>query len=285
MINQNDSLIYKVEERTTQKEFLKDKLSSRFIRSSIQSNNIYKNDKLSIRDTNLEPGDIIRINFPDELPNGAIQHMNLDIVYEDQDILVINKAPNMVTHTSRSDLEHTLLNYTLGYFNEIGLNRKVRFVNRLDRDTSGLVIAAKNSFAHSMISEQFQNGVIKEYLAFVKGTPKNMIIEAPIVRSEDGIRREVREDGKYSKTSLKLVKSFGEYSLVRLRLYTGRTHQIRVHMQYIGHPLLGDTLYSNDETINRQALHSFRIVFESPRNGQVSLRAKMPKDMRMLLRN
>lgn len=279
----NDSLIYVVEEPTSQKEFMRDKLSSRFIKSSIKSNNIFKNDVLSIRDTSLKKGDIIRVDFPDENPNGEVQHMDLDIVYEDRDILVINKPPNMVTHTSRGDMSNTLLNYTLGYFEEIGLKRKVRFVNRLDRDTSGLVIAAKNSFAHAMISEQFQNGVVKEYLAMVKGTPKDMLIEAPIARGEDGILREVREDGKYSKTSVKLLKSFGEYSLVRLRLYTGRTHQIRVHMKHIGHPLLGDSLYSEDTTLERQALHSFKVIFNSPREGHIELTAKLPDDMKRLL--
>lgn len=281
----NDSLIYTVETPISQKDFLKDKLSSRFIRSSIQNNMIFKNDKLSIKNTMLNSGDIIRIDFPDENPNGEVQHGTLDIVYEDEDILVINKPPNMVTHTSRSDLSNTLLNYALGYFEEIGLKRKVRFVNRLDRDTSGLVIAAKNSFAHSIISEEFQRGIIKEYLALVKGTPEDMIIEAPIARAEDGIRREVREDGKYSKTALKLVKSFSDYSLVKLRLYTGRTHQIRVHMEHIGHPILGDTLYSNDESLNRQALHSYKIIFESPRNGQIKLTAKLPYDMKTMLKN
>ncbi|MBL7574544.1 23S rRNA pseudouridine1911/1915/1917 synthase [Peptoniphilus asaccharolyticus DSM 20463] len=279
----NDSLIYVVEEPTSQKEFMRDKLSSRFIKSSIKGNHIYKNDVLSIRDTNLKKGDVIRVDFPDENPNGEVQHTKLDIVYEDRDILVINKPPNMVTHTSRGDMSNTLLNYTLGYFEEIGLKRKVRFVNRLDRDTSGLVIAAKNSFAHAMISEQFQKGVIKEYLALVKGTPKDMMIEAPIARTEEGILREVREDGKYCKTSVRLLKSFGDYSLVRLRLYTGRTHQIRVHMKYIGYPLLGDTLYSEDTTLPRQALHSFKVSFKSPRDGRVEITAKLPEDMKQLL--
>lgn len=280
----NDSLIYKVTEPTTQKDFLKDKLSSRFMRSCIQSNLIFRNGKVSVKNSRLEVGDEIRIDFPNENPNGEVQHTKLDIVYEDEDILVINKPPNMVTHTSRSDLSDTLLNYALGYFDEIGLKRKVRFVNRLDRDTSGLVIAAKNSYAHSVISEQFEHGVIKEYLALVAGKPKDVIIEAPIARAEDGVRREVRDDGKYSKTSLKLIKCFGEYSLVKLRLYTGRTHQIRVHMQHIGHPLLGDSLYSDDTSMNRQALHSFRITFETPRKGQVVLSAKMPDDMKSMLK-
>ncbi|WBW50217.1 RluA family pseudouridine synthase [Peptoniphilus equinus] len=280
-----DSLYFIADRETKQKAFLKTHISSRFLKSAIEHGQIYKNGVQTTTNVSLVPGDELRVDFKDEAPNGSVEHVPIDIVYEDQDVLVINKPPFMVTHTSRDDLEGTLLNATLGYFERIHLKRKARFVNRLDRDTSGLVIVAKNPYAHSLIAKQFRTHVEKDYLALVLGTPEDGLIDAPILRAEDGVRRIVHPDGKPSQTGVKVLKSFDDYSLVQLRLYTGRTHQIRVHMAHAGHPILGDTLYGTDDRLPRQALHSFSLKLKTPRSGWVMVKATLPADMRALLKN
>lgn len=285
-LNSVDFLNFKVDRKMRSNDFLRGKnFSSRLIRKSIREKLIYLNGKNLQENKKLKINDIISVKILEEEPNGLVEHKGLDIIYEDEDLLVVNKPPFMVTHTAKDDLDGTLLNYVLGYFEDISLKRKVRFANRLDRDTSGIVIVAKNSFAHANISKQYKDDVNKKYIAIVKGIldEKEGIIEKPIARAEDGIRREVNlVNGKYAKTSYKVISESENMSLLDVRLFTGKTHQIRVHLSSIGHPIVGDELYGGKcDLINRQALHCYNMKIKKVRTGEdLDLYAKVPDDFK-----
>ena len=283
-LNSKDFLNFRANKNIKINDYLKERgVSSRLIRKSVKSEKIYLNGKLIKKNKKLKLNDIISLRIEDEEPNGKVEKKSLDILYEDDDLILINKEPFMVTHTAKDDSDGTLLNYLLGYFDENKIKRKVRFVNRLDRDTSGIVVACKNSFTQDKISSDFRDKVEKKYLAICSGIfkEKEGIIDAPIATSEDNIRREVNYViGKKSITSYKVLEEYDKMSLVMLTLYTGRTHQIRVHLSHIGHPIIGDSLYGEkSELINRQALHSYSIKFKLPRNDkEIEIFAKVPKD-------
>ena len=220
--------------------------------------------------------------------------MDIDIVYEDEDILVVNKIPFMVVHPTKSYQSGTLANGVINYFNESNQNCIVRLVSRLDMNTSGLIIIAKNQFSHGMLSKEMsENKVGKRYLAIVHGhlKEKSGTIDLPIYRPEGiemGTRRVIDERGQRSITHYKVVESFGDSDLVECKLETGRTHQIRVHLSHLGHPIYGDVLYGNGDEemdlIKRQALHAYRLDFASPRTGEIlSLKADLPDDMKELI--
>lgn len=283
-LNSKDFLNLRASEKMKVNDYLKERgLSSRLIRKSVKDGNIYLNGKLIRKNKKLKINDIISLKFEDEEPNGKVQKRPLDILYEDDDLLVINKEPLMVTHTAKDDSQGTLLNYILGYFEENNIKRKVRFINRLDRDTSGIVLACKNPFAQDKISSEFRDKVEKKYLAICQGIfeEKEGIIDAPIATSEDGIRREVNYViGKKSITSYKVLKEYDNMSLVILTLHTGRTHQIRVHLSHLGHPIIGDSLYGEkSDFISRQALHSYSIKLKLPRKDEeIEILANLPED-------
>lgn len=272
------------------KSYLKDNgISSRFYREVTKESVILVNKKVTKSNVLLKKGDEILVKIPEENLNAEAQEGILHILYEDDDLLVVNKEPFMVTHTAKANKSSTLLNYACNYFKENDIKRKVRFVNRLDRDTSGIVIIAKNSHAHSTISEQFERDtVIKNYIAITKNNFKDKkvgIIELPIKRDEDGIKRYVSYDGKYSKTGYEVLRENENIAIVKLRLYTGRTHQIRVHLSHIGCSIIGDELYGEkSDLINRQALHCFYIEFDHPRTGKrLKIEAPLFEDMQKLL--
>lgn len=283
-LNSKDFLNFRADKNIKINDYLKERgVSSRLIRKSIKSEKIYLSGKLIKKNKKLKLNDIISLRFEDEEPNGKVEKKSLDILYEDDDLILINKEPFMVTHTAKDDSDGTLLNYLLGYFDENNIRRKVRFVNRLDRDTSGIVVACKNSFAQDKISSDFRDKVEKKYLAICSGIfkEKEGIIDAPIATSEDNIRREVNYViGKKSITSYKVLEEYDNMSLVMLTLYTGRTHQIRVHLSHHGHPIIGDSLYGEkSDLINRQALHAYSIKLNLPRNDKgIEIFAKVPKD-------
>ena len=290
MFNSKDYFKYKCNKDNIKlKDFLKDEgISSRFYREVTRESVILVNGEITRKNKTLNKNDEVLIKIPEENLNAEAQEGNINILYEDDDILVVNKEPFMVTHTSKDNMDHTLLNFTCYYFQKNNIKRKVRFANRLDRDTSGIVIICKNSHAHSQISEQFEKDtVVKKYIAVTKNNfkEKKGIIEYPIKRSDDGIRRIVAEDGKYCKTGYEIMEENEKYAIVKLRLYTGRTHQIRVHLSYMNCPIVGDTLYgSESEDINRQALHCYYIEFNQPRTGErLKIEAPLFEDMRSLI--
>ncbi|AJG97223.1 MULTISPECIES: RluA family pseudouridine synthase [Clostridium] len=288
--------VVNIEKGTKIREYLKVELglSTRLIRSASLGKRIFVNDEVVKMNRVLNEGEIIKIDLAkDESQDIAPEKMDIDIVYEDEDILVVNKKPFMVVHPTKSYQSGTLANGVINYFMESGQNCIVRLVSRLDMNTSGLIIIAKNQFSHGMLSKEMsENKVEKKYLALVHGIMKEKqgTIDLPIYKPEgieNGIRRVIDERGQRSITHYKVVEEYNESSLVECKLETGRTHQIRVHLSHLGHPIYGDTLYGDgdeEDLIKRQALHAFGLDFKSPRSGEIlSLRAELPDDMKELI--
>lgn len=256
---------------------------------------IKRNGRWDYLRTTLAAGDALCITLREDSSSDIVpMELPLSICYEDDDILVVNKPAGMPVHPSRSNETPSLANAVCGYYKALGIPYTFRCVNRLDKDTSGLVILAKH-----MLSAAILNGAIarrdirREYLALVYGHPGTSgTIDAPIRRAScDGILREVHPGGQRAVTHYRVLLAAGDYTLISLHLETGRTHQIRVHMTHIGHPLLGDSLYgTSDDTVNRctqikrQALHSYRLQFTHPITGEsMDFTAPLPVDMAALL--
>lgn len=211
--------------------------------------------------------------------------MNIPILYEDEDILVINKPADMPVHPSIGNYTNTLANGIAAYLEAKGESCPFRCINRLDRDTSGALILAKNALSAAILSDQMRNRQIRRtYLAIVEGiTHRSGTISAPICRTADSvIERHVDfENGESAVTHYQLLETKNNHSLLEIHLETGRTHQIRVHMSYIGHPLPADYLYHPVyDTFKRQPLHSLQLEFHHPVTGKpMCLMAPVPEDM------
>ncbi len=266
-------------------------VSSRLLLKLKNNNCVFLNNKKCTINSTVSLGDIISFSLDYEEDNSNIVSTNipLNIVYEDDCLLIINKQPNVAIHPSMLHYDNSLSNGVKFYFDSIGLKKKIRPVNRLDRNTSGLVIFAKNEYVQEFLIKQMQNNTFsKEYLAILEGIleEKQGTINAPIARKRDSIiERCVDESGDSSITHYKVIKEFNNLSLVNFKLETGRTHQIRVHSSYIGHPILGDDLYGNKSSlICRQALHSYKISFIHPKTHEkMCFEIDLPKDMLNIL--
>ena len=205
------------------------------------------------------------------------------------DILALNKPPFIVVHPTKSHGENTISNGIAYYFKENNINRKIRLVNRLDMDTSGVLLIAKSSFAHQQMALQFENNTVeKRYMTVVKGLVETDqdTINLPIGKEEEkSIRKIVRPDGKKAITKYKVIERYKNATLLDIEIITGRSHQIRVHLNHIGHPVIGDTLYfESSPYINRQALHSYYLKLKQPRTkGELELKAELPKDIGKLI--
>lgn len=242
-------------------------------------------------DKNIKDGDEISIiiDFEEDNSNIVPTKMDLSILYEDEALLIIDKPAGIPVHPSILHYDNSLSNGIKYYFDNIKLNKKIRPVNRLDRNTSGIVIFAKNEYVHDALSKQMQNDIfLKEYITICNGLfeEKTGIIDAPIARKENSIiERCVNPTGAPAITHYKVLKEFeidGKiFSELLISLETGRTHQIRVHMAYLGHPIIGDSLYGSESIlINRQALHAYRVEFIHPISRQkIVITSNIPKDM------
>lgn len=234
-------------------------------------------------------GDVISITLPEERSNFEPQPIPLYPVFEDDDLMVINKQPGLIVHPTKGHPTGTVANALMHYMEQTGRHFKIRFVNRLDMDTSGLLVIAKNQYCQNDYTLQMKKNLVeKRYIAIVKGIveAEEGTIDLPIGRPDpDNVRRDVMDGGSPSVTHYKVLRRFSRqpYTLVELLLETGRTHQIRVHMSHIGHPVLGDWLYGGENVnlIERQALHAARLSFTHPITGEkMILEAPLPEDMK-----
>ena len=244
---------------------------------------VKENDVVEYEEKELVPSEMKKENIP------------LDIVYEDEDLMVINKPRGMVVHPANGHHEGTLVNALLGYCTDLsGINGVERpgIVHRIDKDTSGLLVVCKNDFAHNEIAKQLKDKTMhREYYALCKGVIKedDGKIIAPIGRDPyDRLKMAVDvKNGKEAITFFHVEERFNQYTLVSVRLFTGRTHQIRVHMHYIGHPLEGDPLYGKKKNIlfqNGQLLHAYRITFIHPRTQkEMMFEVPLPDDFKAVL--
>ena len=253
-------------------------LSRTRIQELIDSNNILVNDNPTKANYKVKENDLITVMIPeDEAYDLEPINMNLEIVYEDSDVCVVNKPQGLIVHPTLTTKEHTLVNGLMYQIKDLsginGVNRP-GIVHRIDKDTSGLLMVAKNDFAHQSLVTQLMNKTTNRlYVALVYGVIENNLgrINAPIGRDKfDRKKMAVVEDGKEAVTNFRVLERFDGYTLIECKLETGRTHQIRVHMKYIGHPLVGDPLYGPKKVIGTtgQFLHAKLIGFNHPRTNE-----------------
>ena len=277
------------ERGTTVLDFLRKKGFSRHILSSMKADKeaLTRNGQRIGGREHLLAGDHFRVRLLETIDSDGIVpvSMPLSILYEDEDILVINKPADMPVHPSIGNYTNTLANGVTAYLDAKGEHSPFRCINRLDRDTSGALILAKNAFSAAVLSTQMRNRQIRRtYLAVVEGiTPPNGTISAPISRVDDSvIERHVDFlHGEPAVTHYERLETKNEHSLLEIHLETGRTHQIRVHMGYIGHPLPADYLYHPKyDCFKRQPLHSLQLEFRHPvTDKSMCLLAPVPEDM------
>lgn len=244
----------------------------------------------------LRAGDTLSVTIPAPRPLDVLpENIPLDIIYEDDDIIIVNKPRGMVVHPAVGNYTGTLVNALLYHCKNLsGINGVIRpgIVHRLDKDTSGIIICAKNDAAHLSLSKQIQEKTAQRtYLAVVRGNLKTDkgVIDTLIGRDKKDRQKMavVKEDGRRAITEYEVVERFGKYTIVRCHLRTGRTHQIRVHLTYLGYPLVGDPKYMPMKTpfsIKGQALHSETLEFNHPRTGEhMFFKAPLPRDMQKIV--
>ena len=257
-------------------------ISARLLHKLICQKHVMLNDNIVDTRSMVSLNDIITVNldFEEESENIVPTNMKLDIVYEDDALLVLNKPAGIAVHPSISHYEDSLSNGVKFYFDSINLYRKIRPVNRLDFNTSGLIVFAKNEYVQECLIRQMKENIFKkEYIAIVLGIfdNKSGTINLPIARKDNSIiERCISDNGQEAITDYTILKEFNNLSVVKCLLKTGRTHQIRVHMSAIGHPLIGDSMYGvTSNLINRQALHSYKVSFIHPiANKTINLTCK-----------
>lgn len=252
------------------------KISKRLFRRSYLNKDIYVNEEFRRKDLPIIKGEVLRIYMPEEDTQADDFSSDIDIVDETIDYMVINKEKNILVHETKNNQGNTLYNALINLFQSRGLKRRVRLVNRLDMNTTGLMVIAKNPFAHYNLMQQMEDGSFrKKYHAVVDGSfPYDEIVVEKNIKTDenDHIKKMICDDGDgdYAKTIFKKVISGEKYSIVEAELITGRTHQIRLHLAYLGYPIVGDTLYNEKtyEGVDRQLLHSFEISFNDPRTNE-----------------
>jgi len=266
------------------------------VKRLIDNCNITVNGKNEKNSYKIKNGDIIQIDIPQPKESEIkAQDIPVDIVYEDSDIIVVNKPKGMVVHPANGNWDGTLVNAIMAIcknsLSGIGGDIRPGIVHRLDKDTSGLLIVAKNDKAHISMSDKIKNReVTKIYYALVRGIVKEneATINMPIGRSQnDRKKMAIVKDGKEAITHFKVLKRYNKYTLLELKIDTGRTHQIRVHLSEIGYPIVGDMTYSNGKNefgISGQLLHAKILEFEHPiTNKKLRLETVLPNEFNMIL--
>lgn len=284
-------LKYIVDKEINIRQVLREKfgVSERLLTKLKKNKKIYLNGNNDIfLDMPVKSLDIVEVDFDFDEDNSNIVpvKMDLNVIYEDDSLIVLDKPFNMPVHPSLNHYEDSLSNGLKYYYDSINLHRKIRPINRLDKDTSGIVIFAKNEYAQDRI--RITN---KIYLTILEGKLEGSgIIDKPIARKADSIiERCISDNGEKAITEYSVIKNFKigneEFSLVKCILHTGRTHQIRVHMASINHPILGDTLYGKSSSlIGRQALHAHKLTFVHPIiKKEIEVTSSIPSDMNNII--
>lgn len=257
--------------------------SDRLITKLKKGDNILLNGKKEYVIKTVSKGDLIEIILPEENSDNIVkENIPLEILYEDDDVLAVNKPPNMPTHPSISHFTGTLANAVMYYFRKVPFT--FRAVTRLDRDTSGVVIIAKNPVTHQRLFNALTSGNFqKEYVALTQGvpSPRRGIIEAPIMRECEGIiKRKIDKNGKPAFTEYEVIDDKNGFALIKLHPKTGRTHQLRLHLAHIGTPIFADFLYGDDVENERIRLHCGKVSFKHPFDDmKLCITAPLPDDM------
>ncbi|MFH1996156.1 MAG: RluA family pseudouridine synthase [Candidatus Omnitrophota bacterium] len=269
-----------------------DEFSRSFIKKMIDSGCVTVNGKVEKPHQKVRPGEIVAVNVPESKPpeSALPEDIPVDIVYEDDDVVVVNKAAGMVTHPAPGNYTGTLVNallYRCSSLSSVGGQFRPGVVHRIDKDTSGLVVIAKNDKAHRWLAKQFKNRRVKKiYAALVQGIVQldNGIIDVPIARSKTDRKRMgvAFVESKPAVTKYHVVKRYKDFTRLELELETGRTHQIRVHMSYLGHPLLGDRKYGARAcSLARHALHAKQLGFKHPATKRfMEYESALPDDIK-----
>lgn len=278
------------------RQILKNKfnMSDRFIVKLKHNNCINLNNEKTHIWNSIKEGDLLVIkedfieDTPNIVPNSSIK---LNIIFEDDYLLLVNKDAGLPVHPSSSHYEDSLSNGVKAYFEKIGLKKLIRPVNRLDKNTSGIVVFAKNEYVQDLLIKQMEKNIFKKYyIAILDGIVKQNegTIRANISRKEGSvIERKIDENGTEAVSHFKVIKRLTEKNItvVEYTLETGKTHQLRLHSKYIGHPIIGDSLYfETSNLINRQALHSYKIEFIHPITKELKIfETELPQDIKALI--
>ncbi len=292
-------LIDEVSAKTRIDKFVKEQLGDEISRTQIQiwieGGSVLVNGAKVKTNYKLAPGDRITLTIPEaESVEIVPEDIPLDIYYEDSDVIVVNKPRGMVVHPAPGHSSGTLVNALMAHCKDLsGINGELRpgIVHRIDKDTSGLIMAAKNDKSHASLAAQLkEHSVTRKYLALVQGNLSHDqgTVDAPIGRDphDRKMYTVIDRNSKHAVTHFHVVERFGDYTLLELKLETGRTHQIRVHMKFIGHPLVGDPMYGRSKglKINGQALHATVLGFVHPSTAEYKeFTAPIPADMEDLL--
>lgn len=271
-------------------------ISRSFIQKLLKQENILVNNEPCKAKYLVKADDIINVNIPEAIETNIVpENIPIDIIYEDSDVLIVNKPKDMVVHPAAGHFTGTLVNAVMYHCkdNLSGINGVLRpgIVHRIDKDTTGALIICKNDFSHNFIAEQLKvHSITRKYVAIVHGTFKESegTVDAPIGRHKtDRKKMSINSDGKLAVTHYKVLATNGKFSYVECQLETGRTHQIRVHMTSINHPLLGDEVYGKSQSpykLNGQTLHAKTIGFTHPTTKQyVEFEAPLPDYFKHLL--
>lgn len=276
------------------KQILKNEfnMSDRFILKLKNQKSIFLNSVSVSINTKISENDVLEISEHFEEDSSNIipnKNISLNILFEDDFLLIVDKPAGIPVHPSILHYEDSLSNGVKYYFEKIGLKKKIRPVNRLDKDTSGIVIFAKNEYIQECLVKQMKLGTFsKTYIAVLEGVLKQDFgtINVPIARKNDSIiERETSDDGEFAVSHFKVLQRLDNMTIVQYTLETGRTHQLRVHSKYLGHPIIGDSLYGNkSELISRQALHATKIEFIHPiTKKDIVINSLCPSDIKSLI--